>query len=367
MIVMNDFQLEPVEIREAMLGATKRVLNSGWYVLGQELQNFEQLWAKTCGVTDSVGVGNGLDAIEIALRCLNIGKGDEVITTAMTAFATVLAILRTGATPVLADIEPETAILSIASVQRCLSPRTKAVVLVHLYGQIPNMQPWLELCTSTGISLIEDCAQAHLAEWQGRFAGSFGQAGAYSFYPTKNLGAIGDAGAIVTNDQGLAQQARRLRNYGQSQRYYHPEIGMNSRLDELQAALLSERLKWLSEFTQRRRAIGAAYHAGLKHPEINLLAPPKHALAHVYHLFVIACKYRPQLQAHLQSRGIQTLIHYPIPGHHQESCKDIARDHNGLRCSEYHAQTCLSLPCHPQMTDADISQVITAVNSFNAF
>jgi dTDP-4-amino-4,6-dideoxygalactose transaminase len=364
MILMNDFQSEPIIIQEAMLTAAQRVFSSGWYVLGKELQNFEQLWAQACGVTYGVGVGNGQDAIEIALRALDIGTGDEVITTPMTAFATVLAIIRAGATPVLADIEPDTALLSVTSVQCCLSPRTKAVVLVHLYGQMPNMKPWLELCDTAGINLIEDCAQAHLAQWQGKFAGSFGKAGAYSFYPTKNLGAIGDAGAIITNDETLVQRASRLRNYGQSQRYHHPELGMNSRLDELQAALLAERLKWLPEFTQRRRAIGAAYHAGLQHPKVKLLAPPEEELAHVYHLFVITCEHRAELQAHLQAHDVQTLIHYPIPVHYQEACKDITCDPNGLHHSEYHAQTCLSLPCHPQMSNDNISQVIKAVNSF---
>jgi dTDP-4-amino-4,6-dideoxygalactose transaminase len=364
MILMNDFQSEPVEIRAAMLTATQRVLNSGWYVLGKELENFEQLWAQNCGVNYGIGVGNGLDAIEIALRALDIGAGDEVITTSMTAFATVLAIIRAGATPVLADIEPETALLSISSVQRCISPRTKAIVLVHLYGQVLNMQAWLDLCNTSSIALIEDCAQAHLAQWQGKFAGSFGQAGAYSFYPTKNLGAIGDGGMIVTNDRTLAQKSARLRNYGQSQRYHHPELGMNSRLDELQAALLSERLKWLPEFTHRRRDIGAAYHAGLQHPDIKLLAPPAEELAHVYHLFVITCEHRAELQAHLQAHGVQSLMHYPIPVHYQEPCKSIARDPDGLTQSEYHAQNCLSLPCHPQMSDENVCQAIEAVNSF---
>ena len=185
MILMNDFKAEPPELRDAMVEAVRRVLESGWYVLGNEGLAFERQWASTCNVGHGVGVGNGMDAIEIALRALDIGPGDEVITTPMTAFATVLAILRAGATPVLADIDPETALLSIDSVARCVSSKTKALLLVHLYGQVRNMNAWLDFCAKHGIKLVEDCAQAHLATWQGKVAGSFGVAGAYSFYPTK--------------------------------------------------------------------------------------------------------------------------------------------------------------------------------------
>jgi dTDP-4-amino-4,6-dideoxygalactose transaminase len=364
MILMNDFQSEPLSIREAMMAASQRVFDSGWYVLGKELEHFERLWAQTCGTNHSLGVGNGLDAIELIIRALGIGAGDEVITTPMTAFATVLAILRAGAIPVLADIEPDTALLSIESVQRCLSPQTKAVVLVHLYGQVRNMQAWSDFCNSSGIALIEDCAQAHLAQWQGKYAGSFGIAGAYSFYPTKNLGAIGDAGAVVTNDESIAHKVSRLRNYGQSERYYHPELGMNSRLDELQAALLIERLKWLPEFTQRRRDIATAYRNGLKNPQVKLLASPEEASAHAHHLFVISCEDRTQLQSHLKTCEVQSLIHYPIPVNQQQPCQNLRCDPNGLKNSEYHASNCLSLPCHPQMTDSQVAQVIESVNSF---
>jgi len=364
MILMNDFKAESDEIREAMLSAAKRVLDSGWYVLGKEVENFEREWAAICGVAHGVGVGNGMDAIEIALRALNIVPGDEVITTSMTAFATVLAILRAGAIPVLADIEADTALLSIESVQRCLSARTKAVVLVHLYGQVRNMDAWLELCNERDIVLIEDCAQAHLASWKGRTAGSFGRVGAYSFYPTKNLGAPGDGGMLVTNEEPIAKKAERLRNYGQSVRYQHPELGMNSRLDEIQAAMLSERLKWLQEFTQRRREIAEAYRTRISHPLVKMLNAPQESDAHVYHLFVVTCEERERLQTHLQSRGIQALIHYPIPIHHQDPCLNMARDPYGLINSDHHASICLSLPCHPQMTNDDVTAVIVAINAF---
>lgn len=366
MILLNDFKSEPVELREAMLEAVNRVLESGWYVLGNQVASFEKQWAAACGVEYAVGVGNGMDAIEIALRALDIGPSDEVITTPMTAFASVLAIIRAGATPVLADIEPDTALLSIESAQRCMSPRTKAVLLVHLYGQIRNMAAWGDFADRYGITLVEDCAQAHMATWRGKVAGSFGAAGTFSFYPTKNLGAIGDAGAVVTNSKALAERAARLRNYGQSVRYHHPELGLNSRMDEIHASMLSVRMKWLPQFTERRRQIADAYRAGINNPAVQLMAPPQERQAHVYHLFVIKCEQRDALHAHLKAKGVQALFHYPVPIHQQQPCLNIARDPQGLANSERHAKICLSLPCHPQMTDADIETVISAVNSFRA-
>lgn len=366
MILMNDFKAEPPALREQMLAAARRVIESGWYVLGDEVSAFEQEWAAVCGTRHGVGVGNGMDAIEIALRALDVGPGDEVITTPMTAFATVLAILRAGATPVLADIDPDTAILSPESVKRCLSARTKAVVLVHLYGQMRDMDSWQALCREAGVHLVEDCAQAHLARWRDRAAGAWGVAGAYSFYPTKNLGAVGDAGLIVTDGDALAVRARRLRNYGQSERYSHPELGLNSRLDELQAAMLSSRLRWLPEFSARRRAIARRYREEIANRAVSLLAPPQQADAHVHHLFVLRCAQRTALVDHLKQRQVQSLIHYPVPVHEQQPCREIRRDPLGLAASERHAATCLSIPCHPQLSDADVDRVIAAVNSFEA-
>jgi dTDP-4-amino-4,6-dideoxygalactose transaminase len=364
MILINDFKAEPTALREAMSNAATRVFQSGWFVLGKEVEAFEQRWAHACGTRFCAGVANGMDAIELILRGLDIGPGAEVITTPMTAFATVLAILCAGATPVLADIDPHTALLSPDSVRRCLSPRTRAVVVVHLYGQMRDMETWSALCRDAGIHLIEDCAQSHLARWNGRRAGSFGVAGAYSFYPTKNLGAIGDGGAMVTNDEALAMRVKRLRNYGQSERYVHPELGMNSRLDELQAALLSERLAWLEGFTARRREIASHYDAAIDNPRITRLAPPVHAQSHVHHLHVLLCDDRDRLGAHLCSRGIQTLIHYPVPVHRQAPCATLRRDPEGLPHAEAHAARCLSIPCHPQMSEADVAQVVDALNTY---
>lgn len=361
---MNDFRAEPPELREAMLAATRRVLESGWYVLGRAVEAFEREWSITCGVPHGIGVGNGMDAIEIALRALDIGPGDEVITTPMTAFATVLAILRSGATPVLADIRSDTALLDLDSVARCLTERTRAVVVVHLYGQVRGMDVWEIFCAERGVALIEDCAQAHLAALRRKGAGAFGEAGAYSFYPTKNLGAAGDAGMLVTRSETVARRARRLRNYGQRERYCHPEAGLNSRLDEVHAAMLSARLQWLQQFTNRRRQIAAIYRSQIHNPLVGQLAEPEEPLAHVYHLFVITSERRDSLQGHLREHKVQTLIHYPIPAHQQKPCQEIKRDPAGLTQSERHAATCLSLPCNPQMSDADVEQVVAAVNSF---
>lgn len=364
MILMNDFNAEPVALSESTLSSVKRVLKSGWYVLGTEVATFEKEWAATCRLPFAVGVANGMDALEIALRSLDIGEGDEVITTSMTAFATFLAIVRAGATPVLADIDSDTALLSIDSVAQCLSAKTKAIVLVHLYGQVKDMDLWQNFCATHHIELIEDCAQAHLAEWKGTVAGAFGAAGAYSFYPTKNLGAVGDAGMLVTKDEKIAEKAGYIRNYGQTVRYHHPTLGMNSRLDEIQAAILSVRLQWLTEFTRRRREIAAAYHLRINNPLIQTLAQPADSQSHVYHLFVILCPRRDLLSEHLRNKQIQTLIHYPIPVHRQLPCVGTKTSPLGLAVSDGHAAMCLSLPCHPQMTEDQVDSVIDALNSF---
>ena len=366
MILMNDFRAEPAQLRIAMLKAAERVIESGWYVLGNEVEKFEKKWSDVCGVSYGIGVGNGMDAIEIALRALDVGPGDEVITTPMTAFASVLAILRSGATPVLADIDAETALLSLDSVERCVTKNTKAILLVHLYGQICQMVTWQNFCQNRNIYLIEDCAQAHLATANGKVAGSFGVAGAYSFYPTKNLGALGDAGMLVTANALVAKRASQLRNYGQSVRYHHPELGMNSRLDELHAAMLAEKLVWLESFTERRRSIAATYGKEITNPLVKHLAQPEELSAHAYHLFVVTCPQRDALQLHLQNNQIQALIHYPIPIHQQEPCHQIKRDERGLSVSENHAAECLSLPCHPQMSDSDVEKVINSVNTYKA-
>jgi dTDP-4-amino-4,6-dideoxygalactose transaminase len=364
MISLNSFKLESEELILQELAAIERVVRSGWYILGPEVEEFEKQWATYCGTNYSIGVANGMDAIEIGLKALNIGVGDEVVTTSMTAFATILAILRTGATPVLADIDPATALLRPESVKRCISNRTKAVLLVHLYGHVKQMDVWSRLCQENGIYLLEDCAQAHGSTWNTQKAGSIGDFGAYSFYPTKNLGALGDAGAIITNNKQILEQSKRLRNYGQSMRYHHPEVGLNSRLDEMHAAVLSVRLEWLDRFLKRRKQIAHQYIRRINNPQITLLDSPEKSENHVYHLFVILAENRDCLASYLHQLGVNTLIHYPIPIHHQKSCQDIKIDPEGLSNSEAHSLNCLSIPCHPQMTDDDVNLVIKAINEY---
>jgi len=364
MIPMNDFSAEPEELLQKELQAFERVVRSGRFVLGNEVKEFESDWAARCGTRFSVGVGNGMDAIEIGLRALGIGYGDQVITSSMTAFATILAIMRAGAEPVLADIDPETALMDPESAVRCLSVRTRAVLLVHLYGHVCNMEEWAALCERAGIYLLEDCAQSHGAAWRGKVAGSFGVWGAYSFYPTKNLGGLGDGGALVTSDEEIARKAEMLRNYGQSKRYYHLEHGLNSRLDELQAAVLSVRMRWLDAFNKRRKEIAGRYTDSISNPLIHKMANPPEAENHVYHLYVVRCRERDRLSAYLKERGVSTLIHYPIPAHLQPLCKGVRIDPKGLGHSERHAVSCLSIPCHPQMSENDVNNIIGALKDF---
>jgi len=309
-------------------------------------------------------VANGMDAIEIGLRAMDLPSGSEVITTPMTAFASVLSIMRAGLIPVLADIDPTTGIIDPQSVERCVSTKTKAILLVHLYGRASNMGGWLSLVDKHGIALLEDCAQSHGAKWDQKDVGTFGEFGAWSFYPTKNLGALGDGGAITTNRAAMADKMKVIRNYGQSERYHHPVLGMNSRLDEMQAAILIERLKWLDGFTQRRRVVAEAYWDGISHPKIDLLARPTSPESHVHHLFVVRTSYRHDLMAHLSAQRVSSLIHYPVPIHHQKPCIELKRDPAGLINSETFANECLSLPIHPQLSDQDINDVVSAVNTF---
>ena len=347
--------------------AVERALASGWFILGKELARFEEAWVKFCGAKHAVGVANGMEALEIGLRCLDLGPGDEIITTPMTAMATVMAILRVGAPPVLAESDPATALLDPASVERCITPKTKAVLLVHLYGQIRDMEHWQALCQKHRILLLEDCAQAHGAVWNGKAAGTFGPWGAYSFYPTKNLGARGDGGALITNDDTLTARAKMLRNYGQERRYEHREIGFNSRLDEVQAALLTVRLGWLETFNARRVAIAQRYFAEINNPRLRLPAKPAQDCSHVYHLFVVRCAERDRLATFLKERGIETLIHYPLPAHRQEFWTRAGQgrvDPQGLPNADRHAAECLSLPCHPQLDAAEAGNIIAAVNDF---
>lgn len=363
MIPFNNFKSESIDIKNEIEAAT-RVIKSGVYILGPELKNFENRWAKYCGISHAIGVGNGMDAIEIGLRALGIGVGDEIITTAMTAFATILAINKLGAKAVFADIDSETGLLSIDSAMNSVSSKTKAVLLVHLYGHMHDVSRWKSECSNRELLLIEDCAQSHGAKWEGISAGNFGEFGAYSFYPTKNLGAIGDAGAIITSNDDIAQKSRMILNYGQTDRYHHSVQGLNSRLDEIQAAILAERLHSLNLFIDKRREIAKMYRENINNFAITHMAMPIEAQNHVYHLYVIKCLKRDNLVKYLLETGIQSLIHYPIPAHKQFANINFEIGFQGLRNAETHANVCLSLPCNPQMSFEQVEYIIEKINQF---
>lgn len=364
LIEMNPFKDEPQDLKKLQLKQCEEVINSGWYVLGKNVLEFEKKWAKDCGARFGVGVASGLDALEIGLRSLKISEGDEIITTSMTAFATTLAIMKVGAKPVFADIDPSTALIDIEEVSKLINKNTKAIILVHLYGRINEMDEWIKISKLNNIFLIEDCAQSHLAEYKNKVSGNFGDFSSFSFYPTKNLGALGDAGMLITNNEEIFNSAKFMRNYGQVNRYEHDYIGLNSRLDEIQAAILIERRKRLVEFTERRQKIAKIYNEQIKNPDIKILALPKSIKSHVYYLFVINCHKRDKLQSYLYENNIQTLIHYPIPCHRQKAMKNVAYEFKNLKNTEMHADTCISLPCNPIISNEEAEYIAEKLNKF---
>ena len=345
---------EAAEVRAAI----DRVLASGWFILGPEVERFEAAFAAASGTNHAVAVANGTDALALILRALNIGAGDEVITTPLSAAFSALAIRMVGAEPVFADIDRERYTIDPAAIERAITPRTRAILPVHLYGQAADLTAIEALASRHRLPIVEDCCQAHLATAEGRPVGTVGVAGAFSFYPTKNLGALGDGGAVVTNDKALAERIARLRNGGQRRKYEHVEAGVNSRLDEIQAAILSVRLGRLPAWTARRRAIAAAYRRALSHPAVTV--PRQFDEGHVYHLFVIRCAQRDRLQQHLRERGIETLVHYPIALPDQPALQ-AAADCPAARAA---CADVLSLPMHPALTDDDVSAVCAAINAF---
>lgn len=351
----------PREDAAAVQAAVNRVLASGWYILGPEVAAFEREFAAASGAADAVGVGNGTDAIALILRGLGIGAGDEVITTPLSAAYTALAVMMVGARPVFADIDPQRITIDPVCVERAITPHTKAILPVHLYGQPADMAALTDIATRHGLPIVEDACQAHLATCDGQPVGTIGVAGAFSFYPTKNLGALGDGGAIVTNDGAFAARLKRLRNGGQADRYHHIDAGINSRLDEMQAAILRARLPYLREWTARRRQLACDYRRELASAPVAL--PPEFDAGHVYHLFVVRTARRAELQAHLAARGIETLVHYPVPipqqpalaGERPADCPAAAR-----ACNEV-----LSLPLHPGLTDTDVAEVAASLQAFS--
>jgi dTDP-4-amino-4,6-dideoxygalactose transaminase len=339
--------------------AIERVVSRGWFVLGPELEAFEAEFAAASGAAHAIGVGTGTDALALALRACGIGPGHEVITAPLSAAYSALAVMMTGARPVFADIDPERLTLDPAALDAAVTSKTRAIMPVHLYGQPADMPAIAEIAKRHGLLVIEDCCQAHGATCGGRPVGSFGVAAAYSFYPTKNLPALGDGGAITTNDAAIAAHLKRLRNGGQTDRYHHSEFGVNSRLDEMQAAILRARLAWLPKWTAERRTLAAQYRARLAGAAVTV--PPECDRGHVYHLFPILATARDVLQARLKARGVETLIHYPVPIPRQPALAPEAP--SDCPVTDRVCAQVLSLPLHPGMTSTAVDEVASALHA----
>lgn len=367
-VLLNDFKRQWSEIGDDVLRAVAAVGASGWYVLGEQVQRFEADLAKFWGLPAAVGVASGLDALEIALRTLDLRCGDRVLTTPLSAFATTMAIVRLGAVPVFCDTDAS-GLLDLDQAEAILSddPGIRFLLPVHLFGQSLDLDRLASLRDRFGLAIVEDCAQSIGAEWQGRATGTVGRLAATSFYPTKNLGAMGDGGALLTADPEVAARARRLRDYGQSAKYRHDEIGWNSRLDELHAAILAEAvLPHLRQWTQRRQDVAAAYTTGIHHPGVRLIRPSDGAKS-CEHLYPVAVARREQFEAHLKSRGIATGRHYPILIPDQKALDGVRFEQKGeLPNARAIAETEVSLPIHPQLSDDEIERVIAAVNEWPA-
>lgn len=338
------------------------VLRSGWYVLGNEVRSFEKEFAEYVGVRHCVGLASGLDALWIAFRILGIGNGDEVIVQGNTYIASVMGITMNGAMPVF--VEPDEYFnIDASKIEEKITEKTKAVLVVHLYGQASNMKPIVELCEKYNLRLVEDCAQAHGAKFDERQIGTFGDIGCFSFYPSKNLGAFGDAGAITTNDYKIADDVRIFRNYGSEKRYYNKVVGANSRLDEIQAGFLRVRLKYLNDLAEEKRLICERYLNELKNDKIVLPQIRKGA-THIWHQFVIKSDYRDELIEYLDEKRIGTIIHYPIPPHLSEAYQYLDIKEGTLPITEKYAKTVLSIPLYNGMTMEEQNYVIDAINAF---
>ncbi len=358
-----DLRRQHEELAEEINAAIQSVLTSNAFVLGEEVGAFEEEFAEFCGVKHCVGVGSGLDALTLALRALDIGPGDEVILPANTFIATALAVTQVGAMPVLVDHDPETYNLDPRRLTAAITRRTRAIIPVHLYGQPADMDQIRIIAEEHGLTVLEDACQAHGAFYKGRRCGSLGQAAAFSFYPGKNLGACGDGGAVVTNDDEVADHIRRLRNYGSLVKYHHENRGTNSRLDSIQAAVLRVKLRRLDAWNDARRRTADMYRAKLADLPV---VPPVTAESrdHVYHLYVIRCAHRDRLLDHLNRHNVSAGIHYPIPIHRQPAYEDNCIVSAPLSCTESLCGELLSLPMHPHMTSDDVEAVVDSIREF---
>ena len=352
--------LKPAGDAAVIRAAIDRVVTRGWFILGPEVEAFEAEFAAVSGLSHAVAVGNGTDALALLLRAIGVGAGDEVITSPTSAAFSALAIQMAGATPVFADIDPVRLTLSPDATRAAITSRTVALMPVHLYGQPADMPAFQALARQHGLALIEDACQAHLAKSSGEPVGTFGAGGAVSFYPTKNLGALGDGGAVITNDSALAAKVARLRNGGQTEKYRHIEFGVNSRLDDIQAAVLRERLKLLPAWTERRRALAAAYRRSITNAAVTV--PRECDPGHVYHLFAVLVPDRDGFQKHLKSQGVGTLVHYPYALTSQPAFAGATK--GPWPAAERVAREVCSLPLHQHLSDADQQIVAEAVHSW---
>ena len=359
MIQFNDLADEYLSINKEIDDAISRVINSGWYILGKELESFERAFSSYLNSNYCIGVASGTDAISLSLMALNIGRGDEVITTNITAFPTVTGILRAGATPVVVDILPQDGLINQDLIEKKINKRTKAIVPVHLYGQCCQMTKIVKIANKFNLKIIEDCAQSAGATFRGLKAGTIGDCGAFSFYPTKNIGAYGDGGAIVTKHRCVYEKILKMRNYGQTSRYYHNSIGLNSRLDEIQAATLNVKLKYLDIWNNKRKLIAKYYNESL----INVVKLKTNSYGKaVYHLFIIKSSKRKYLQNHLKKNNIQSLIHYPVPINKQQAFAFQKKEI--LTNSEKFADEILSIPIHPFLKKNDLKKIVECINGF---
>lgn len=363
MIAWSDLTYIHSVIRDEINESVKNVLDSNWFIMGKELEAFEEEYAQFCGAKYCIGVGNGLDALHIILKAYGIGAGDEVIVPANTFIATALAVSYCGATPVLVDADENTYNIDATKIEEKITDKTKAIMAVHLYGRVADIDKIYQIAGKYNLKVIEDAAQAHCAVLNGKKTGNLGDAAGFSFYPGKNLGAFGDAGAITTNDDELAKKMRALRNYGSEVKYHHIYKGCNSRLDELQAALLRVKLKHMEEWTKERQRIAQYYIENISNPKIKLPTAPERE-QHVWHIFPIFVEDRDELMKYLNDKGIQTLIHYPIPIHMQECYKELGYNKGDFPVAERLAKQEVSIPLWVGMKDEELKAVVEALNSF---
>ena len=352
------------QIKPEITKVFEQVFDDAWYVMGKQLTAFEQEYASFNDVQHAIGISNGLDALHIALKALGICEGDEVIVPSHTYIASVLAVSYVGASPVFVEPDESTCNINPSKIEEAITIRTKAIIPVHLYGQACSMDVIMKIAEKHGLYVVEDNAQAHGAKWGGKITGSWGHINATSFYPGKNLGALGDAGAVTTNDEKLAEKASMLRNYGSVKKYHHEVIGYNQRMDELQAAFLKVKLKYLIEWTKQRQSIAAKYNELLCGVGDLILPHTETEATHVYHLYVVRTEKRDELQSYLHQQGIGTLIHYPIPVHLQHAYKHLGYSKGSFPIAEKIATTCLSLPIWPGMTEEMVMTVADGIKRF---